>query len=88
MIIVGLTGNIASGKTTALNFIKKKKLPTHDSDAVVTNLYKKPPDEFVEFLKKIKLSRSIKQKNINKNIIRDAVLKNKAKLRKLEQFIH
>ena len=35
MIILGLTGGIASGKTTIVNFLKKKKLAIHDSDAVV-----------------------------------------------------
>ena len=38
--IIGLTGGIASGKSTILNFIKRRKIPTHDSDFVVTNLYK------------------------------------------------
>ena len=42
MYKIGITGGIASGKTTIINFIKKKKIPTHDSDAVVKNLYNKP----------------------------------------------
>ena len=33
MIVVGLTGGIASGKTTIINFLKKKNFAVHDSDA-------------------------------------------------------
>jgi len=51
MIIVGLTGGIASGKTTIINYIKKKNIPTHDSDALVGSLYKKPTESFLKYLK-------------------------------------
>ena len=34
-IIVGLTGGIASGKTTIVNLLIKNKLAVHDSDLVV-----------------------------------------------------
>ena len=51
MIVVGLTGGIASGKTSILNFIKKQNIPTHDSDAVVASLYNKPSKEFINYLK-------------------------------------
>ena len=39
MIVVGLTGGIASGKTTATKFLKKKKMKVHDSDLVVNKIY-------------------------------------------------
>ena len=39
MIIVGLTGGIASGKSTVSSFLKKKKFPVHDSDLVVKKIY-------------------------------------------------
>ena len=38
-IIVGLTGGIASGKTTALNYFKQLNLPVIDSDLIVKNLW-------------------------------------------------
>ena len=86
--IVGLTGGIASGKTTILNFIKKHNIPTHDSDLVVGNLYKSSSIEFINLLNSIGLSEVIKRKKINKNMVRKMVLKNNNKLRKLEEFIH
>ena len=86
--IVGLTGGVASGKTTILNFLKKQNIPTHDSDAVVTSLYKNSSIELVCFLRSIGLAKSIKQKKIDKNVLRHEVLNNKSKLKKLEKFVH
>ena len=46
MIVIGLTGGIASGKTTITNFLKKKKIRVHDSDSVVKKIYSKPDPNF------------------------------------------
>ena len=85
MIVLGITGGIASGKTTICNFLKKQKLPIHDSDLVVRKIYKKPPPALLSTLNKIGLSHSIKDKKINKNIIRDEVFKNPTIKKKLEK---
>ncbi|MBN1941176.1 MAG: dephospho-CoA kinase [Candidatus Diapherotrites archaeon] len=42
MLRVALTGNIAMGKTTALNFFSELGLATIDSDEIVAEFYKKP----------------------------------------------
>ena len=86
--IVGLTGGIASGKSTILNFIKRRKIPTHDSDFVVTYLYKNHSKEFINLLENIGLKKSIKLKKINKKIVKELVLSNRRKLKMLEKFIH
>jgi len=39
-IIIGLTGGIASGKSTAANYFKQKNLPVIDSDLIVKELWK------------------------------------------------
>ena len=88
MIIVGLTGGIASGKTTTINYIKKKNIPIHDSDALVENLYKRPTKNFLKYLKKIKLSHAFKGKKINKSIIRDEIFNDLKKKQLLEKYIH
>jgi len=87
-IIIGLTGGVASGKTTILNFLKKQNIPVHDSDAVVTSLYKNFSIELVCYLRSIGLAKAIKQKKIDKNVLRGEVLNNKSKLKKLEKFVH
>ena len=66
MIIVGLTGGIASGKSTIVKFLKNKKFKVHDADHEVKKIYKNPSASFIKYLKKINLSTSIKGKTIDK----------------------
>ena len=61
MIVIGLTGGIASGKTTILNFIKKQNIPVHDSDDCVRKLYENPTQNFLDYLKSIGLKNAIKK---------------------------
>ena len=42
MIIIGITGSIASGKTTVAQLIGKKKYPIFSADKFVQKLYKNP----------------------------------------------
>ena len=86
--IIGLTGSIASGKTTIVKLLKKKRFAIHDSDKVVNSIYSKPTTRFRNYLKKIKLGNSVKGKKINKLIIREEIF-NKTKQKKLlEKYIH
>ena len=87
-IFVGLTGGIATGKSTIVKFLQKKGYKVHDSDLVVNKIYSKPNKKLFDTLKKIGLSKSIKKKKIDKSIIRDEIFSNKIKKKKLEKFIH
>ena len=87
-IIVGLTGGIASGKTTVSKFLKNKRYSVHDSDAVVKKIYSNPKPGFLKHLKSINLSDSIRGKKVSKNKIREEIFNNQIKKRKLEKFIH
>ena len=60
-ITVGLTGGIASGKTTIVKLLKKNKLAVHDSDLVVGGIYSKPKIKFITHLKKINLGKILKR---------------------------
>ena len=84
--IVGLTGGIASGKTTIINFLKKKKFATHDSDAVVKSAYSQPTKKFINFLININLADSISGKSIDKKKIRKEIFNTQKK--SLEKYIH
>ena len=69
-IFVGLTGGIATGKSTIVEFLKKNGYKVHDSDLAVNKMYSQPTKQLLSTLKKIGLSRSIKNKQINKKVIR------------------
>jgi dephospho-CoA kinase len=83
MKIIGITGSIASGKSTVAKLIARKKYPLFSADKIVINLYKN--NKFIDLLiKKFKLN---DKKNI-KNQIKLIVKKSKKKLIMLETIIH
>ena len=83
MNIIGITGSIASGKSTVAKLIARKKYPLFSADKIVINLYKN--NKFIDLLiKKFKLN---DKKNI-KNQIKLIVKKSKKKLIMLESIIH
>jgi len=83
MRIIGITGSIASGKTTVTSLMAGKKYPLFSADKTVLNLYKKK--NFVKILnKKFKLNPKKKIKEQIKLVLK----KNKKNLHKLETIIH
>ena len=83
MIKIGITGSIASGKTTASKILSYKRGPLFSADKVVKELYQN---------KKFKslISRRFKIEN-NKQIkksLKKLVLENKKNFKKLENIIH
>ena len=83
MTVIGITGSIASGKTTVSQLCAKKIYPLFNADIVVKNLYKN--SKFISLLiKKFKLN---SKENIKKQI-KMLIKKNKNKLTILETIIH
>ena len=83
-MIIGITGSIASGKTTASKIISAGKGPLFSADQVVKKLYKN--NYFKKRLKKkLRLASNI---NIKKAIKEKIFSKEKSVLRLLEQIIH
>ena len=83
MIRIGLTGSIASGKTTASKIISRRRGPLFSADDVVKKLYKKKNFKKI-VVKKLKIKSRLDLKRKIKNII----LSKKGALKKLEQIIH
>ena len=83
MIRIGLTGSIASGKTTASKIISRRRGPLFSADDVVKKLYKKTNFKKI-VVKKLKIKSRLDLKRKIKNII----LSKKGALKKLEQIIH
>ena len=83
MIRIGLTGSIATGKTTASKIISRRRGPLFSADDVVKKLYKKTNFKKI-VVKKLKIKSRLDLKRKIKNII----LSKKGALKKLEQIIH
>ena len=83
MKIIGITGSIASGKTSVARCMAGKKYPLFSADKTVSKLYKK--NSFIKVLvKKFKVSKKKKIKEEIKNILK----KNKKSIYQLEKIIH
>ena len=83
MIKIGITGSIASGKTTASKILSSKKSPLFSADAVVKSLYEKK-----SFINSISKKFQIKRKNNFKKILKKKILTNNKILDYLEKIIH
>ena len=83
MIRIGITGSLASGKSTVARIIAKGKDPGFNADKTVSNLYKRK--NFQKRLAKIFNFR--KKKNIKRELGL-AIQYDKKKLKKLEQIVH
>jgi len=90
---IGLTGGIASGKTTITNYIRKnKKIPILDADNLSRELikpntyaYKKILDYFGN---KIIDNKNNSEKLINRKILRNIIFKNSESKEWIEKLLH
>ena len=83
MIKIGITGSLASGKTTASKILSYKRGPLFSADKVVKELYQNKKFKYL-------ISRRFKIEN-NKQIkksLKKLVLENKKNIKKLENIIH
>ena len=83
MSIIGITGSIASGKSTVAQIIAGKKYPLFSADKVVLNLYKN-----FNFIKILIKKFNLNQKKNIKNQIKLLIEKDRKNLYKLETMIH
>ena len=85
MIIIGLTGSIAMGKTETGLIFKRKKIPVFDADLEVKKILNKR-----DFLNQIRtyFPAAIKDSKINKEKLAEEAFSNKIKTKTLEGIIH
>ena len=79
---IGITGSVASGKSTASNYLSLKRGPLFSADDAVKKLYRNK-----NFKKLISEKLKIKNVNIKENIKKKIVLSKKS-FKKLEKIIH
>ena len=83
MIKIGITGSVASGKTTASKILSYRRGPLFSADIAVKELYK---DRQFRFL--IRKMFKIQNKNQIKKSVKNLILENKNNIKKLEKIIH
>ena len=83
MIKIGITGSVASGKSTVARLISQNKYPIFNADNAVKTLYKKRI-----FTKKIQKQFHFKNIRNLKNKIKNLIKKDKKILKKLEIILH
>lgn len=86
MIKVALTGQIHSGKSTALEYFKKQGAATLSSDLIVHDLLSDNKAVYQE-IQKI-FPHAIVNTHIDRNVLADIVFKDSQKLHTLEKILH
>lgn len=89
MLSVGLTGNIASGKSIVESYFEKKGIPVINADDVTHELIEKDRD-IQQKIKKIFVGHDILNENgsISRTKIGQIVFSDQEKLEELEEIIH
>ncbi len=80
---IGITGSLASGKTTASKYLSLRRGPLFSADNVVKNLYKKKNFQ-MRIIKKL----SLNNKSNLKSNIKKKIYNNSSIINKLEKIIH
>ena len=83
MIKIGITGSIASGKTTASKILSNRRGPLFSADQEVKKLYKNK-----NFQQIITKSFDIQKKYNLKKSLKKKIFSNKINIKKLEKIIH
>ena len=83
MIKIGITGSLASGKTTASKMLSFRRGPLFSADKAVKELYQNK-----NFKSLIGKQFKIKNNNQIKKSLKNLILKDKKNIKKLEKIIH
>ena len=83
MIKIGITGSLASGKTTASKILSSRRGPLFSADKVVKELYKNK-----HFKSLVSKRFKIKNNSQLKKSLKNLILKDKNSIKKLEKIIH
>jgi dephospho-CoA kinase len=88
MIVIGLTGSIGMGKSTAANMMREMGVPVHDSDAVVHELLAPGGAGVAAVAARFPGAIDRKTKGIDRKALGAAVFGNDTERRALEAILH
>jgi dephospho-CoA kinase len=84
MVVLGLTGSIGMGKSTAAAMFRALGAPVHDSDAVVHRLYAGPAAPLIEAA----FPGVVENGVVNRTLLGQRVLGDGAAMKRLESIVH
>lgn len=84
MRVIGLTGSIASGKSTTAAMFALRGVPVHDSDRTVHRLYAGPAAASIEAA----FPGSVVKGRVDRARLAEQVIGDRAALRRLEAIVH
>lgn len=86
--LIGITGNIGSGKSAVANYLKSKSYFVLDADEIVSKIY--TLSKYKRLKEKIKqiLPECVKKGKLIKKCIKNIIFKDKEKKERLESIIH
>ena len=88
MLKVGLTGGIASGKSTISRLFEKLGVPVHDTDVISHELMQAGEKAYIEAIKHFGDGILNDDQTINRSLLRQIVFDDPAEKGWLEQMIH
>ncbi|HEY5208386.1 MAG TPA: dephospho-CoA kinase [Stellaceae bacterium] len=86
MIILGLTGGVGMGKSTAAMMLRRLRVPVHDADATVHRLLTRGGDA-VDAVARV-FPDALRDGAIDRKILGARVFSDRAALRRLERILH
>jgi dephospho-CoA kinase len=84
MFVIGLTGSVGMGKTTAARFFAEQGVPVHDADAVVHRLYAGEAAPAIEAA----FPGATQGGKVDRNRLAALVLDDPVAMKKLESIVH
>ena len=87
-MIVGLTGGIGSGKSSAAKIFKELGIDSIDADDVAKNILDSNKNARKLFIEEFGDKYILKNHKINRDLLREDIFNDKSKIKKLESIIH
>ena len=88
MLVIALTGGIGSGKTTVSEIFKSKNIPIIDTDIIARQIVEKDKPAYTEIIKLFGEKIVDKDKNIDRQALRELIFSSEKKRLQLESILH
>lgn len=87
-LIIGLTGGIASGKSTVAKMFENLKVPVIDTDKISRELLKKNTEAYFEIIEMCGEKVLLTNKELNRKKLAKAIFEDPEKRQKLNKIVH